>query len=375
MSHFDLSSKNKQIEDYDKQTLEPDFWQDQKKAQQVIRAKNALKDIVDRYEELDLQLTSLNDTADELKSEFDEELMMIAEEEYMDMDKKFEDFEIQVLLSHEYDQNNAILEIHPGAGGTESCDWASMLYRMYTRYAEKHGFKVSVLDYLPGDEAGIKSVTFLVEGDKAYGYLKSEKGVHRLVRISPFDSGARRHTSFASLDVMPQFNDEIEIDIKPEDLIVETKRASGAGGQHINKTDSAVRMVHKPTGIVATCQNGRSQHENREECLRVLKSRLYQLEIEEQEKKIAQIKGVQSANEWGSQIRSYVMHPYSLVKDVRTGYETSQVQSVLDGDLDLLRAFQNEYHLNLNDWPLLLHSQLFYKQGQSIPCILLAFQH
>ncbi len=334
MSHFDLSSKNKQIEEYDKQTLEPDFWQDQKKAQQVIRAKNALKDIVDRYEELDLQLASLNDTADELKSEFDEELMMIAEEEYMDMDKKFENFEIQVLLSHEYDQNNAILEIHPGAGGTESCDWASMLYRMYTRYAEKHGFKVTVLDYLPGDEAGIKSVTFLVEGDKAYGYLKSEKGVHRLVRISPFDSGARRHTSFASLDVMPQFNDEIEIDIKPEDLIVETKRASGAGGQHINKTDSAVRMVHKPTGIVATCQNGRSQHENREECLRVLKSRLYQLEIEEQEKKIAQIKGVQSANEWGSQIRSYVMHPYSLVKDVRTGYETSQVQSVLDGDLD-----------------------------------------
>ena len=334
MSHFDLSSKNKQIEEYDKQTLEPDFWQDQKKAQQVIRAKNALKDIVDCYEELDLQLTSLNDTADELKSEFDEELMMIAEEEYADMDKKFENFEIQVLLSHEYDQNNAILEIHPGAGGTESCDWASMLYRMYTRYAEKHGFKVSVLDYLPGDEAGIKSVTFLVEGDKAYGYLKSEKGVHRLVRISPFDSGARRHTSFASLDVMPQFNDEIEIDIKPEDLIVETKRASGAGGQHINKTDSAVRMVHKPTGIVATCQNGRSQHENREECSRVLKSRLYQLEIEEQEKKIAQIKGVQSANEWGSQIRSYVMHPYSLVKDVRTGYETSQVQSVLDGDLD-----------------------------------------
>ncbi|WP_295561679.1 peptide chain release factor 2 [uncultured Holdemanella sp.] len=331
---LDLSSKNKQIEEYDKQTLEPDFWQDQKKAQQVIRAKNALKDIVDRYEELDLQLASLNDTADELKSEFDEELMMIAEEEYMDMDKKFENFEIQVLLSHEYDQNNAILEIHPGAGGTESCDWASMLYRMYTRYAEKHGFKVTVLDYLPGDEAGIKSVTFLVEGDKAYGYLKSEKGVHRLVRISPFDSGARRHTSFASLDVMPQFNDEIEIDIKPEDLIVETKRASGAGGQHINKTDSAVRMVHKPTGIVATCQNGRSQHENREECLRVLKSRLYQLEIEEQEKKIAQIKGVQSANEWGSQIRSYVMHPYSLVKDVRTGYETSQVQSVLDGDLD-----------------------------------------
>ena len=179
-----------------------------------------------------------------------------------------------------------------------------------------------------------QSVTFLVEGDKAYGYLKGEKGVHRLVRISPFDAGARRHTSFASLEVMPQFNDEIEIEIKPEDLIVETKRASGAGGQHINKTDSAVRMVHKPTGIVATCQNGRSQHENREEALRILKSRLYQLEIEEKEKKLREIKGEQSANEWGSQIRSYVLHPYSLIKDVRTGYETSQVQAVLDGDLD-----------------------------------------
>ena len=179
-----------------------------------------------------------------------------------------------------------------------------------------------------------QSVTFLVEGDKAYGYLKGEKGVHRLVRISPFDAGARRHTSFASLEVMPQFNDEIEIEIKPEDLIVETKRASGAGGQHINKTDSAVRMVHKPTGIVATCQNGRSQHENREEALRILKSRLYQLEIEEKEKKLREIKGEQSANEWGSQIRSYVLHPYSLIKDVRTGYETSQFQAVLDGDLD-----------------------------------------
>lgn len=334
MSHFDLSAKEKQIEAYDKQSLEDGFWSDQKKAQSVIRLRNSLKNIVDNYSELKEQFVSLQETADALKEDFDEELMELAEAEYQDILPKFDDFEIQVLLSHEYDQNNAILELHPGAGGTESCDWASMLYRMYVRYAEKKGWKVSVLDYLPGEEAGIKSVTFLVEGDKAYGYLKSEKGVHRLVRISPFDAGARRHTSFASLDVMPQFNDEIEIEIKPEDLIVETKRASGAGGQHINKTDSAVRMVHKPTGIVSTCQNGRSQHENREEALRVLKSRLYQLEIEEQEKKIAAIKGEQSANEWGSQIRSYVMHPYSLVKDVRTGYETSQVQNVLDGDLD-----------------------------------------
>ncbi len=334
MSHFDLDQKKKQIEDYDAQTLEEGFWSDQKKAQLIIRSRNSLKNIVDTYEELDTQLSSLDETADALKESFDEELMELAEEEYKEVDETFSSFEIQVLLSHEYDQNNAILELHPGAGGTESCDWASMLYRMYTRYAEQKGYKVTVLDYLPGDEAGIKSVTFLVEGEKAYGYLKSEKGVHRLVRISPFDSGARRHTSFASLDVMPQFNDEIEIEIKPEDIEVETKRASGAGGQHINKTDSAVRIVHKPTGIVATCQNGRSQHENREEAMRVLKSRLYQLEIEEQEKKMAQIKGEQAANEWGSQIRSYVMHPYSLVKDVRTGYETSQVQSVLDGDLD-----------------------------------------
>lgn len=291
MSHFDLASKEEEIKKLDEQMLAPDFWNDQRGAQSVIRRRNSIKDIIDSYNALHGELASLDETADELKTNFDEELMMMAEEEYAQTAKKFEDFEVKVLLSHEYDNSNAILEIHPGAGGTESCDWAGMLYRMYTRYAEKHGYKVSVLDYLPGEEAGIKSVTFLVEGEKAYGYLKSEKGVHRLVRISPFDSGARRHTSFASLEVMPQFNEEIEIEIKPEDLIIETKRASGAGGQHINKTDSAIRMVHKPTGIVATCQSGRSQIQNREEALRILKSRLYQREIEEQEKKIATLKG------------------------------------------------------------------------------------
>lgn len=334
MSHFDLESKKELVDQLDQKTMEDGFWSDQKKAQAVIRQRNSTKDIIDSYEKLDTELKGLNETAIALKNEMDPELLELASEEALEVSKEMESFEVKVLLSGEYDNSNAILELHPGAGGTESCDWASMLYRMYSRYAEKKGFKVSILDYQPGEEAGIKSVTLLVEGEKAYGYLKSEKGVHRLVRISPFDSGARRHTSFASLDVMPQFNDEIEIEIKPEDLLVETKRASGAGGQHVNKTDSAIRMVHKPTGIVATCQSGRSQIQNREEALNILKSRLLQMEIEEQQKKIAQLKGETLANEWGSQIRSYVLHPYTMVKDVRTGYETSQANSVLDGDLD-----------------------------------------
>lgn len=314
--------------------MEEEFWIHPESAQATIRQLNSIKDVVDCYDALSKSLSSLQETHDMLKQDFDEEIFELFEMEFLEMKNNFDDFEIKVLLSHEYDHSNAILELHPGAGGTESCDWADMLYRMYSRWAEKHGFKVTVLDYQPGDEAGIKSITFLVEGDMAYGYLKAEKGVHRLVRISPFDAGGRRHTSFASLDVMPQFNNEIEIEIKPEDLIVETKRASGAGGQHINKTDSAVRMVHKPTGLVATCQNGRSQHENREEALQVLKSRLYQKMIEEQEAKLAEIKGEVKANEWGSQIRSYVFHPYSMVKDHRTNCETSDTQGVMDGDLD-----------------------------------------
>lgn len=334
MSHFDYDAKRYKIEELTQQTLADDFWKDADQAQRVIRRLQALKEVVDTYDSLTESIASLKESAQLFKTDMDEELYPLFEEEFQEMCTAFADFEIKVLLSHEYDHSNAILEIHPGAGGTESCDWAEMLYRMYTRWANKKGFKVTVLDYQSGEEAGIKSVTFLVEGDKAYGFLKAEKGVHRLVRISPFDAGARRHTSFASLDVMPQFQDEIEIEIKPEDLIVETKRASGAGGQHINKTDSAVRMVHKPTGLVATCQNGRSQHENREEALRILKSRIYQKMIEEQEAKMAEIKGEQKRIEWGSQIRSYVFHPYSLVKDVRTNVETSQIQNVMDGDLD-----------------------------------------
>lgn len=334
MSHFDLPNKKKQIQECDEQMSQEGFWNDQKKAQAIIRRQNGLKEIINSYEELKELFDGLNETAEALKVEMDEELLEMASVEAKEAVEKMETFEVKVLLSGEYDNSNAILEFHPGAGGTESCDWTGMLYRMYTRYAQDKGFKVSILDYQEGEEAGIKSATILIEGEKAYGYLKGEKGVHRLVRISPFDAGARRHTSFASVEVMPQFNDEIEIEIRPEDLLIETKRASGAGGQHINKTDSAIRIVHKPTGIVATCQSGRSQIQNREEALNILKSRLLQREIEEQQKKIAILKGETKANEWGSQIRNYVLHPYTMVKDARTGYETSQAQSVLDGNLD-----------------------------------------
>ncbi len=313
---------------------EPDFWDDQKKAQRIIQECNATKDLIERYTKLTESFESLNETADLMKEAFDEELMMILEEEFAETMKSFEEFEVLVLLSEPYDRNNAILELHPGAGGTESQDWAQMLYRMYCRWAEKKGYKVNVLDYLYGDGAGIKSVSILIEGYMAYGYLKAEKGVHRLVRISPFDSSGRRHTSFASCDIMPQFNNDVEIVIEEKDLLIETHRASGAGGQHVNKTDSAVRITHLPTGIVTNCQTERSQIQNRENALNMLKSKLYQRMIEEQQKELAAIKGEQKLIEWGSQIRSYVFCPYTLVKDHRTGYEQGNISAVMDGDLD-----------------------------------------
>lgn len=334
MTHFDLATKNNRIQELEKMQLGEDFWNDINKAQVYVRECNSLKGVITTYRDLESQLTSLLETHDALKQEMDEEFYMMFEEEYFEFEKKFAEFEVETLLSHEYDHFNAVLELHPGAGGTESCDWCDMLYRMYSRYATKKGMKVSVLDFLPGEEAGIKSVTFLVEGENAYGYLKAEKGVHRLVRISPFDSGGRRHTSFASLDVMPQFNASVEINIEDKDLEIETMRSSGAGGQHVNKTDSAVRITHIPTGLSVKCQNGRSQHDNKDQAMLLLKSKLYQLEIEEQMKKVAAIKGEQKLIEWGSQIRSYVFHPYSMVKDHRTGCETSNIQGVMDGDLD-----------------------------------------
>lgn len=334
MTLFDLEVKNNRIEQLEAMQLEEGFWNDQNRAQVYIRECNGLKHTIDAFERLSKEVESLLEMHDILKVEFDEEMFTMFEEEYVSFEKSFDEFEVETLLSHEYDRFNAVLELHPGAGGTESCDWAEMLYRMYTRYASKKGFKVSVLDYLAGDEAGIKSITFLVEGESAYGYLKAEKGVHRLVRISPFDSSGRRHTSFASLDVMPQFNDSINIDIDDKDIEIETMRSSGAGGQHVNKTDSAVRVTHLPTGISVKCQNGRSQHDNKDQAMLLLKSKLYQREIEEQMKKVAEIKGEQKLIEWGSQIRSYVFHPYSMVKDHRTNYETTNIQGVMDGDLD-----------------------------------------
>lgn len=315
--------------------MQPDFWNDQQKAQAIINEANGLKDLVNEYKDLLETQENLDLTYDLVKEENDTELKAELESELDDFTKRLNRYELELLLSEPYDKNNAILELHPGAGGTESQDWGSMLLRMYTRWAEKKGYKVETLDYLPGDEAGIKSVTLLIKGHNAYGYLKAEKGVHRLVRISPFDSSGRRHTSFVSCDVMPEFNEEVEIEIRNEDLKIDTYRSSGAGGQHVNTTDSAVRITHLPTGIVVTCQSERSQIQNRERAMNMLKAKLYQKKLEEQEKELAEIRGEQKEIGWGSQIRSYVFHPYSMVKDHRTNTETGNVQAVMDGEIDM----------------------------------------
>jgi peptide chain release factor 2 len=315
--------------------LEPNFWNDQQGAQTIINESNGIKAVVNEYNDLISTQENLEMTLELLREEPDAELQEELGNELVDFQQKMADFELQMLLSEPYDKNNAILELHPGAGGTESQDWGSMLLRMYTRWAEKRGFKVTTIDYLPGDEAGIKSVTLQISGHNAYGYLKAEKGVHRLVRISPFDSSGRRHTSFVSCEVMPEFNEEIEIDVRTEDLKVDTYRATGAGGQHINTTDSAVRITHLPTGVVVQCQSERSQIKNRDAAMKMLKSKLYQLEIEKQQAQLDEIRGEQKEIGWGSQIRSYVFHPYSMVKDHRTSAETGNVGAVMDGDLDM----------------------------------------
>ncbi len=312
----------------------PNFWDDQDKAQSIINESNSLKDQVNEYYELTETYDDLEVAFELIKEEPDSDLQVDLENDLTAFSERMNQFELQLLLNGPYDKNNAILELHPGAGGTESQDWCSMLLRMYTRWAEQKGFKVEVLDYLPGDEAGVKSVTLSIKGHNAYGYLKAEKGVHRLVRISPFDSAGRRHTSFVSCEVTPEIDDNIDVDIRSEDLRVDTYRASGAGGQHINKTSSAVRITHIPTGIVVASQAQRSQIQNRETAMNMLRAKLYQKEVEEQERKLAEIRGEQKEIGWGSQIRSYVFHPYSMVKDHRTNTETGNVQAVMDGEID-----------------------------------------
>lgn len=359
---FDVAGLEQQLKELENQTTKPEFWNDSANSGKILKQINNIKSKTENYKKIkeNLQyILELNDLvyeeikempagAELLKSSFlldgeqeniEKDSDLYAEikevlEETESLENNIEKLEISTLLSGKYDSNNAILTIHPGAGGTEAQDWAEMLYRMYTRWASQNGYDIKELDYLDGEEAGLKSVTFLVSGEYAYGYLKGEMGVHRLVRISPFDAGGRRHTSFASLEVLPEIAEDIEIDINPDDLRVDTYRSSGAGGQHINKTSSAIRITHIPTNIVVTCQSERSQIQNRETAMKMLKSKLLNLKEKENKEKIEDLKGVQMDIAWGSQIRSYVFCPYTLVKDHRTNYETGNVQAVMDGDLN-----------------------------------------
>ena len=334
MIHFDVANKEKELAELEKQTTQNEFWSDAENSSKVLKKITSLKNKVNNFKKAKSELENLKDMNELLQLEEDEALAKELLHNTFELEKEIDKLEITTLLSGKYDINNAIITIHPGAGGTEAQDWAEMLYRMYTRWANANGYEVKELDYLDGEEAGLKSVTFLVSGDYSYGYLKGEMGVHRLVRISPFDAGGRRHTSFASVEVLPEIAEDIEVDINPDDLRIDTYRASGAGGQHVNKTSSAIRITHIPTNIVVACQSERSQIQNRETAMKMLKSKLINLKEKEQKEKIEDLKGVQMDIAWGSQIRSYVFCPYTLVKDHRTNYEVGNVQAVMDGDLN-----------------------------------------
>ena len=334
MNLFDIAKKEIELKELEKKTLEEDFWSDSANSTKVLSQIKKLKGKCTEYKNIENELNNLEELTELVNLEPDEEVAKDIIKNTKKMQKQLEKLEISTLLSGKYDSNNAIVTIHPGAGGTESQDWAEMLYRMYTRWATKNDYEVRELDYLEGEEAGIKSVTFEIIGENAYGYMKSEMGVHRLVRISPFDSGGRRHTSFASVEVLPEITEDIEVEINPDDLRIDTYRASGAGGQHINKTSSAVRITHIPTNIVVACQSERSQIQNKETAMKMLKSKLFDLKEKEQKERIEDLKGVQQDIAWGSQIRSYVFCPYTMVKDHRTNYEVGNVEAVMDGDLD-----------------------------------------
>lgn len=318
----------------------PGYWDDTEKSQEGMRELKNLKDEAEDYQSLQQQYEDIETLIEMGNEEEDASLVEEVQQELDAFAAKLDAMTIKTLLSGEYDANNAILKLNAGAGGTESCDWAGMLYRMYTRWAEKKGFTVEVLDYLDGDEAGIKSVTFQVNGENAYGYLKSEKGVHRLVRISPFNAQGKRQTSFVSLDVMPDIEEDLDVEIRDEDIRIDTYRSSGAGGQHINKTSSAIRITHLPTGIVVQCQNERSQFQNKDKAMQMLKAKLYLLEQQKNSEKLSGIRGEVKDIAWGNQIRSYVLQPYTMAKDHRTGQEVSNVNGVLDGNLD---PFINAY--------------------------------
>ena len=335
-----LSDKKEKIKELETSMEQSDFWDDLEKSQEVMRQLKTLKQDVEDYDKLITAKEDLETLLEMGYEENDPELIPEIEEAIESFEKDFEELRIHTLLSGEYDKENAILTLHAGAGGTESCDWAGMLYRMYSRWAEKKGYQTEVLDYLDGDEAGIKSITVAIKGENAYGSLKSEKGVHRLVRISPFNAAGKRQTSFASCDVMPDIEEDINIEIADEDIKIDTYRASGAGGQHVNKTDSAIRITHLPTGIVVQCQNERSQHKNKDRAMKMLKAKLYLLKQQENLDKISDLRGEVKEIGWGNQIRSYVMQPYTLVKDHRTNAEVGNVQSVMDGNIE---PFINAY--------------------------------
>lgn len=325
MNLFDIPNLEKKLKELEEKITEPKFWEDTENTTKVLSEIKKIKNKYLKYKELEKEINNLLELSELVKQEYDEEIANDIIKNTKKEQKNLEKLELETLLSGKYDSNNAIVTIHPGAGGTESQDWAEMLYRMYTRWATKNEYQVKELDYLEGEEAGLKSVTFEIVGSNAYGYMKSEKGVHRLVRISPFDSGGRRHTSFASVEVLPEITEDIEININPDDLRIDTYRASGAGGQHINKTSSAVRITHIPTNIVVACQSERSQIQNRETAMKMLKSKLFDLKEQEHKEKIEDLKGEQRDIAWGSQIRSYVFCPYTMVKDHRTNYEVGNV--------------------------------------------------